>query len=79
MKVSRITKVAGAGLVGFVAVAFTADKVNAAPVLSQMAGFVGAFLGSVIAGRRVTTARKSRRPEALSSSALPVEQSESDS
>jgi len=52
MKVSRIAKVAGASLAGFVAVALVADKVNAGQAASQVAGFVGAFLGSLAAGRQ---------------------------
>jgi uncharacterized membrane protein YeaQ/YmgE (transglycosylase-associated protein family) len=52
MKVSRITKVAGASLVGFVAVALVADKASAGQAASQAAGFVGAFLGSLVASRR---------------------------
>ena len=51
MKVSRIAKVAGASLVGFCAVALAAVKVNVAPAVSQVAGFVGAFFGSLAAGR----------------------------
>src|SRR5947208_51501 len=52
MKVSRIAKVAGASLAGFVTVALVADKVNAGQAASQVAGFVGAFLGSLAAGRQ---------------------------
>ena len=52
MKVSRIAKVAGASLVGFCAVSLVADKASVAPMASQVAGFVGAFLGSFVAGRR---------------------------
>jgi uncharacterized membrane protein YeaQ/YmgE (transglycosylase-associated protein family) len=52
MKVSRIAKVAGASLAGFVTVALVADKVNAGQAVSQVAGFVGAFLGSLAAGRQ---------------------------
>jgi uncharacterized membrane protein YeaQ/YmgE (transglycosylase-associated protein family) len=52
MKVSRIAKVAGASLVGFVAVSLAADKASVAPMASQVAGFVGAFFGSLVASRR---------------------------
>ena len=52
MKISKITKVAGAGLLGFVAVSLAADKVNLAPLASQIAGLAGAFVGSLVAKRR---------------------------
>ena len=52
MTVSRITKVAGASLVGFVAITLAADKANVTPVVSQVAGFLGAFVGSLAASRR---------------------------
>jgi hypothetical protein len=52
MTVKRITKVAGAGLVGFLAISVAADKMNAAQHVAQIAGFVGAFLGSLAAGRQ---------------------------
>ncbi len=52
MTVSRITKVAGASLAGFVAISVAADKVNAAPNVAQIAGFIGAFLGSLVASKR---------------------------
>ena len=51
MTVKRITKVAGAGLVGFLAISVAADKMNAAQNVAQIAGFVGAFLGSLAAGK----------------------------
>jgi hypothetical protein len=53
MRVSRITKIAGITLVGFCAASVVADKVNLNPLNSQMAGFVGAFLGTLIGRRRV--------------------------
>jgi hypothetical protein len=52
MKMSRMSKIAGAGLLGFCAVSLGMDKANLAPVASQVAGFVGAFLGSMAAQRR---------------------------
>ena len=61
MKVSRIAKVAGASLVGFCAVSLAADKVNVAPMLSQLAGFVGAFFGSLAASSATRTTGRSRR------------------
>ncbi len=53
MKISRISKVAGAGLLGFCALSLGFDKANLAPVASQAAGFVGAFLGSLAAQKRL--------------------------
>jgi hypothetical protein len=52
MKISRISKIAGASLLGFCAVSLGVDKANLAPVAWQVAGFVGAFLGSMAAQRR---------------------------
>jgi hypothetical protein len=49
MKLSKITKVAGASLLGFCAVSLAADKLPLNPVASQVAGFAGAFLGSLVA------------------------------
>ena len=66
MKVSRIAKVAAASLVGFCAVSLAADKVNVAPMLSQLAGFVGAFFGSLAASNGTRTTGRSRR-EAIAS------------
>ena len=52
MKVSRIAKIGGASLLGLCAVSLGMDKANLSPVLSQAAGFVGAFVGSIAAQRR---------------------------
>lgn len=49
---SRITKIAGVTLAGFVVASVAADKVNLGPVASQVAGVVGAFLGTLGAGLR---------------------------
>ena len=49
MKISKITKLAGAGLLGFCAVSLAADRLPLNPVASQVAGFAGAFLGSLVA------------------------------
>lgn len=65
MRVSRITKIAGVALVGFCAASVAADKVNLNPLTSQVAGFVGAFLGTLIARRRV-------KPEAPSKDEVEV-------
>ncbi len=52
MKASKITKIAGFSLLGFCVAAATADKANLAPIASQVAGFAGAFLGSLVGLRR---------------------------
>ena len=50
-----MAKIGGASLIGFCAVSLSADKVmNLTPVASQLAGFMGAFLGSIAAQRRRT-------------------------
>ena len=53
MRVSRIAKIAGATFVGFCAASVAADKGNFGPAVSQIAGFVGAFVGTLVARRRV--------------------------
>src|SRR5690348_4863803 len=62
MKISKITKVAGAGLLGFCAVSLAADKVNLTPVVSQIAGFAGAFVGSLVAKMRTKKKRAATSP-----------------
>ena len=52
MKTSRITKIAGLSLAGFVAASMVADKVNLNPLASQIAGFAGAFFGTLVSRRR---------------------------
>jgi hypothetical protein len=52
MRLSKITKIAGAGQIGFCAVSLAADKISLNPMASQVAGFAGAFLGSLMARRR---------------------------
>lgn len=52
MKFSRIAKIGGASLLGLCAVSLGVDKANLSPVISQAAGFVGAFVGSLAAQRR---------------------------
>ena len=49
MKIAKITRVAGASLLGFCAVSLAADKISLTPLASQIAGFAGAFLW--VAGR----------------------------
>src|SRR5437660_6233475 len=52
VKISRLSKIAGAGFIGFCALSLAADTVDLNPMASQVAGFIGAFLGSLVAGRR---------------------------
>ena len=62
MKVSRIAKIGGASLLGLCAVSLGVDKANLSPVISQAAGFVGAFLGSLAAQRREHTKTRQDKP-----------------
>jgi hypothetical protein len=55
-----MAKIAGVSLTGFVAASFLADKVQLNPAASQLAGFAGAFLGTLIAGRRKRRFSKSK-------------------
>lgn len=59
MNVSRISKVAGVGVAGFIVAAGVADRLNIAPNLAQVAGFVGAFVGSLVANRRTAVRAES--------------------
>ncbi len=52
VKVSRISKIAGFSLVGFAVGAVAANKVNVGPLISQAAGFAGAFIGTLVARRK---------------------------
>jgi hypothetical protein len=67
VKISKITKVAGAGLLGFVAVSLAADKYDLAPLASQVAGFAGAFVGSLVAKGR-TRKKEAPTPRGLAAS-----------
>jgi uncharacterized membrane protein YeaQ/YmgE (transglycosylase-associated protein family) len=49
---SKIFKVAGLSLVGFIAVSIGVDRANIGPVAQQVAGFCGAFAGALAAQRR---------------------------
>lgn len=49
MAIPRITKVAGLSFIGFCAAAAVADKVNLNPMAAQVAGFVGALAGTLVA------------------------------
>ena len=62
MRASRITKIAGLSLAGFVASTVLADKVNPNPLVSQVAGFTGAFLGTLIGGWRARRRTPSAPP-----------------
>lgn len=61
MRVSKMTKIAGASLLGFCALSLGADKVNLTPMASQLAGFVGAFLGSLAAQRHRSPPKQEER------------------
>ena len=52
VKTARIAKIAGLSFVGFVAASIVADKVNLNPLSSQIAGFAGAFFGTLVGRRR---------------------------
>jgi hypothetical protein len=60
---SKIYKVAGLSLVGFCAVSLGVDRANVGPVVSQLAGFGGAFLGALVAQRRVGSVRRTAPKE----------------
>jgi hypothetical protein len=62
VRASRITKIAGLSLAGFVASTVLADKINPNPLVSQVAGFTGAFLGTLVGGWRAR-----RRPSSAPS------------
>jgi uncharacterized membrane protein YeaQ/YmgE (transglycosylase-associated protein family) len=62
VQVSRIAKIAGVTFVGFCAASIAADKGNLGPVASQLAGFVGAFVGSLVARKRVKPDEKEPGP-----------------
>jgi hypothetical protein len=51
---SRISKIAGLSLAGVVVASIAADKANLGPVASQIAGFAGAFIGTLAARRRTS-------------------------
>jgi hypothetical protein len=52
MNASRMTKIAGASLLGFVAVSLAADKISLNPALSQLAGLLGGLVGSLVSHGR---------------------------
>ena len=61
MNVSRISKIAGLSLAGFVAATFLADKGNVGPILTNIAGAAGATLGTLVARTR-RNATSSQQP-----------------
>ena len=67
MKASKIAKIAGSSLLGFVAASLVADRVNLNPLASQITGFVGAFFGTLAARRRAAR----RKPGEISSTPVP--------
>ncbi len=64
---SKIYRVAGLSLIGFCAVSLGVDRANVGPVVSQLAGFGGAFLGALVAQRRVRSFERpaEKEPEEL--------------
>lgn len=48
VNVSRISKIAGFSFAGFVVATVVADKVNLNSNLAQLAGFAGAFAGTLM-------------------------------
>jgi hypothetical protein len=64
---SKIYRVAGLSLIGFCAVSLGVDRANAGPVVSQLAGFGGAFLGALVAQWRVRSVKRetAKQPEEL--------------
>ena len=61
MNTPKAGKIAGVAFVGFIATAFAATKFDFSPATSQMAGFVGALLGSLVAN--VRRPKRSRDPK----------------
>jgi uncharacterized membrane protein YeaQ/YmgE (transglycosylase-associated protein family) len=61
VKTARIAKIAGLSFAGFVAASIAADKGNLNPLASQIAGFAGAFFGTLV-GRRRTVRRIAAQP-----------------
>ena len=59
---SRIAKIAGLSLTGVVVASIAADKANLGPVASQLAGFAGAFIGSLVAKRRTSEKTQAKPP-----------------
>jgi hypothetical protein len=60
---SRIAKIAGLSLTGVVVASIAADKANLGPVASQIAGFAGAFVGSLVASRRKSQETPAQPPD----------------
>jgi hypothetical protein len=60
---SKIYKVAGLSVLGFCAVSIGVDRANVGPVVSQVAGFGGAFLGALVAQRRKRSVVQAPEPE----------------
>jgi len=64
MNASRMTKIAGASLLGFVVVSIAADKISLNPALSQLAGLLGGLAGSLLRpGRRGSNRASSVRAQ----------------
>jgi hypothetical protein len=63
VKIGRISKIAGISFVGFVVATIAADKVNLGPVVSQLAGVLGGFAGTLVGRRRERGAAVVRHTE----------------
>jgi uncharacterized membrane protein YeaQ/YmgE (transglycosylase-associated protein family) len=63
MRFSRITKIAGLTLAGFVAASVAADKANVGPLVAQVAGFAGAFVGTLVAQRRTNQSKEHEKDD----------------
>jgi hypothetical protein len=62
---SKIYKVAGLSLLGFCAVSIGVDRANVGPLVSQVAGFGGAFLGALVAQRRKRSVSQATKKDEL--------------
>ncbi len=73
MNKSKILKVAGLSLAGFIAVSIGVDRANIGPVAQQVAGFCGAFAGALAAQWTQHPAEaKPETPEELSVEDHPI-------
>ncbi len=59
-----MSKIAALSLAGAVVASIAADKVNLGPIASQVAGFAGAFFGTLVARRRMSEKTQADPPRA---------------
>jgi len=63
MKVKTAIRTAGLSFAGYAVASFFADKIPLNPIASQLAGFVGAFVGTLMTSRpERTTSPNSNQP-----------------